>query len=72
MKLVKREGKAREPSRFSGRVKVVVSGFDQHSVLMSKRSGLAARGFVVSDTTLDEVFNIVRKAVEERCEEGEV
>jgi len=69
MKIADRAKKVREPSRYSGRVKVVVSGFDQHSVLMSKRSGLPAKGFVVSDTTLDEVYRIVRKAIEERCEE---
>lgn len=69
MRIVKGGKKSKEPSRFSGRVKVVVSGFDQHSQLMSKRSGLPARAFIVSDTTLDEVYNIVRKAVEECCEE---
>lgn len=69
MRIASQAKKAKELPRFSGRVKVVVSGFDQHSQLMSKRTGLAAKGFIVSDTTLDEVYNIVRKAIEERCEE---
>jgi len=58
-----------EPSRFSGRVKVGIAGLDQHAKIMTKYTGLASKVFVVSDTTLDEVYNIVRRAIEEHCEE---
>ena len=69
MKLVSRLKRAKEPPRFSGRVKVAVTGIDQHGQLMSRRSGLPAKAFVVSDTTLNEVYAVVRKAVEENCED---
>ncbi len=70
MKVVDRVAKVKELPRFSGRVKVVVSGFDQHSVLMSGKQGLPARSFIVIDVTLDEVYSVVRKAVERVCEDG--
>ena len=71
MKLGKdRKERVVEASTFSGRVKVTLVAVDQHFHLMSKSyGGLSAKIVVVEDTTLDEVFDVVYKALQEKCEE---
>lgn len=71
MKLGKnRKQKLAEAPVFSGRVKVTLVGFDQHSRVMSKPyGGLPAKILVSEDTTLDEVFDVIYKAIQKKCDE---
>ena len=51
---------------FSGRVKVIIVGIDQHGYVMSlNRGGVKSKCISIYETTLDAVYKVIYKALDE-------
>jgi len=64
VKIEKRFKRGKPEQKFSGRVEVAVTGLDTDGNRMQLHQGPWRRSIRVSDTTVDEVFDIVYAALE--------
>jgi hypothetical protein len=67
MKLERRYRRKPE-QKFSGRVEIAITGLDETGNRMKLHSGGWRRSLRVGDTTVDEVYDIVLRAIEEHSE----
>jgi len=69
VKLLSKRRRTKTKQRFSGRVEVVVSGLDEEGrSIAASYTNPWRRSLRVGETTVDEVYAIVAKALEEHCE----